>query len=333
MYTLTNTEAYSLPSSDWITSLLRTSATTLTSISTDGSLSLHNPAALPQGPLKSFKTTHDTISVLQPWDDNVVATSGWNGTVTLWDFRQQKGKALDFKACDAPVLSMATHPGSQALSVGTELTHHQASIHIFDIRAAQATPKAAYHDLHSDDITTLTYHPTRPNILLSGSTDGLVSVHDTSITDEDEMTIQTLNLNASIHTATFVGDSSIVSALSHDEKFALYDISDTRENGDALVDFGDLRQGLGCQYVCDVIPKRDGSGAIVGCGAQDNHEFGLVFLAKGQQEGLWTLDKSAGVGLPGGHGEEIVRDFCFFDEEQVVFTGGEDGKIKAWRPS
>lgn len=53
-------------------------------------------------------------------------------------------------------------------------------------------------------------------------------------------------------------------------------------------------------------------------------------MARGSQE--WFLDKENRVGLPGAHGEEIVRAFCFYDEEQAVFTAGEDGNVKAWRP-
>lgn len=105
-------------------------------------------------------------------------------------------------------------------------------------------------------------------MLLSGSTDGLVSVHDTSIADEDELTVQTLNLNASIHRAGFLGPS-LVYALSHDERFAIYDISEAQGSGDAIRDFGDLRRDNECQYVADIVPKNDGSGAIVGAGAQE----------------------------------------------------------------
>lgn len=47
----------------------------------------------------------------------------------------------------------------------------------------------------------------------------------------------------------------------------------------------------------------------------------------------WALDKDNSVVLPGAHGEEIVRSFCFYDEDHVVFTAGEDGNIKSWRPS
>jgi hypothetical protein len=58
--------------------------------------------------------------------------------------------------------------------------------------------------------------------------------------------------------------------------------------------------------------------------------FELVFLAK-TPDNAWALDHDNRVVLPGAHGSEIVRSFCFFDDEQVVFTTGEDGNVKAWR--
>jgi hypothetical protein len=44
----------------------------------------------------------------------------------------------------------------------------------------------------------------------------------------------------------------------------------------------------------------------------------------------WTFDDRR-VGLDGAHGTDVVRAFCLFDQEQVVFTAGEDGQLKAWR--
>ena len=58
--------------------------------------------------------------------------------------------------------------------------------------------------------------------------------------------------------------------------------------------------------------------------------FQLIHLAKGNG---WSLEKDTAVGLPGAHGSELVRSFCFFDEQQLVFTAGEDGCVKAWRPN
>jgi len=60
--------------------------------------------------------------------------------------------------------------------------------------------------------------------------------------------------------------------------------------------------------------------------------FQLLLLSK-HGGGTWGVDKDSIVGLPGGHGSELVRAFSFLDEEKVVYTGGEDGQVKAWRPS
>lgn len=136
-----------------------------------------------------------------------------------------------------------------------------------DVRS-NPSPKATYSEVHSDDVTSLGFHPSSPTLLISGSTDGLVSVHDTTIADEDELTIQTFNHNASIHDAAFLTPTEVF-ALSHDETFALYDVAEERTDGNATQDFGDLRKVLGCQYVANVTTKLDGSGAILGAGSQE----------------------------------------------------------------
>ncbi|WZH41888.1 WD40-repeat-containing domain protein [Fusarium acuminatum] len=169
-------------------------------------------------------------------------------------------------------------------------------------------------------------------LLMSGSTDGLVNVYDTRVADEDDLIVQTCNADASVHRAAWLSATE-VATLSHDERCALYDVSEEHANGDAVQDFGDMRAVLGCQYVADITPKMDGSGAILGAGAQGKQAFELVFLAKNPNGEGWALDRENSVGLPGAHGEEIVRSFCFFDEAHVVYTAGEDGNVKAWRPN
>lgn len=102
---------------------------------------------------------------------------------------------------------------------------------------------------------------------MSGSTDGLVNVYDTRVTDEDEVIIQTFN-HGSIHRAGFLNGTEIYAA-SHDEKVALYDISEDHDAGSATLELGDIRQAVGCQYLTDILPKPDGAGAVVGLGSQE----------------------------------------------------------------
>ncbi|KAM4067239.1 WD domain-containing protein [Hirsutella rhossiliensis] len=347
MYSLSNVARHQLPSSAaqggggvYVLDLQRTGGGLVAALASDRSLSLLDPARLGQGPpAAAWRADHGgATTTLRPFGAGegaaLVCTAGEDGTVGVWDVRLRgdAARVAHFRASDAPILSMACSASTPTIAVGTELQNHTASIFLWDVRAAP-TARAHYDQAHSDDVTALAWHPSDPALLLSGSTDGLVSLHDTRIADEDELTLQTHNHDASIHHAGFLSDS-LAFALSHDERFAIYDVA--RDGDDAAptnLPSGDLRAVLGCQYVADVTPKTDGSGAIIGAGSHDRQSFELVFLAKDPAGQSWVLDKSNSVGLPGAHGDEIVRSFCFFDQEQLVLTAGEDGAVKAWRPT
>lgn len=137
-----------------------------------------------------------------------------------------------------------------------------------DVRAAPAA-RAHYDEVHSDDVTALAFHASDAALLLSGSTDGLVSLHDTRVADADDLTLQTVNHGASIHHAAFLSDE-LVFALSHDERFALYHLArDPDPGARADLPSDDLRALLACQYVAGVTPKTDGDGAILGAGSHE----------------------------------------------------------------
>ncbi|OTA63991.1 WD40 repeat-like protein [Hypoxylon sp. EC38] len=333
MYPLTCVDGYKIPTREEvyvvdIVPLVQGPAT----ISSDQKLSLFDPTSLRSGPLLNLLTEHGNITCAKAYDavNSLMCTAGSDGSVSMWDLRQDPFKAQVVRLTENqyPVLSLACSSTGFSVVVGTELQDHQASILIWDVRS---TPTAKHHyvEVHSDDVTELNFHPSNHNILLSGSTDGLVNIYDTRITDEDEVVIQTFNHDASIHHAAFLNDTEVF-ALSHDEKLALYDVAESRETGAATTNFGDMREVLGCQYVANVIPKANSAGAVIGAGAHDRQGFEMVHMTKDQG---WTLDRDNSVSLPGAHSSEIVRSFCFYDEAQTVFSAGEDGYIKAWKPT
>lgn len=123
---------------------------------------------------------------------------------------------------------------------------------------------------NNDDITDLHFHPSRRNHLLSGGIDGLVSIFDTNISDEDDSLLQVVN-HGPIHKAGFLADD-IIFALSHDEQFSIHTvtsdvqdamvpvvgpISDTATDDTPPIHFGDLRPVLQCDYVIDVVQMSD----------------------------------------------------------------------------
>jgi len=131
----------------------------------------------------------------------------------------------------------------------------------------------------TDNRIKLQYHPTHPTILLSGSTDGLVNLYNTNIADEEEALHQTINHGSSVHRANFLSPTDIF-ILSHDEKISMYemltDLNSVEEEiaESPAVNFGDLRELLGCEYVVNVVGRPDGS-AVVGVGS---HRYAFCFL-------------------------------------------------------
>ncbi|OTB05697.1 hypothetical protein M426DRAFT_319686 [Hypoxylon sp. CI-4A] len=330
MYSLTCVDGYKIPVRQEVYVLdIIPLATGPATISSDQNLSLFDPSRLAAGPPVNLETQHGNITCAKAFDigNAVVCTAGEDGSVSIWDLRQ-KAEVAKLTDNRVPVLSLACSNTAFSVVAGTELQDHQASILIWDVRSTP-TPKLHYKEVHSDDVTELNFHPSNPNILLSGSTDGLVNICDTRITDEDEVVIQTFNHDASIHHAGFLNDTEVF-ALSHDEKLALYDMAENHENGAATTDFGDMRTTLNCQYIANVPAKANGAGAVIGAGAHDREAFEMIHLTKSQG---WNLDRDNSVSLPGAHSSEIVRSFCFYDEAQTVFSAGEDGYIKAWRPN
>ena len=87
-----------------------------------------------------------------------------------------------------------------------------------------------YADTHSDDVSTLAFHPEDPQTLLSGSVDGLISTIDVRLADEDDAILYTANVGASL---AKVGWTSLpgkrlggVFALTNMETLSMYDALD-----------------------------------------------------------------------------------------------------------
>ncbi|KAL8802721.1 MAG: hypothetical protein Q9182_003619 [Xanthomendoza sp. 2 TL-2023] len=122
-----------------------------------------------------------------------------------------------------------------------------------DSRATKG-PLLQYVESHNDDVTDLSFHPSNRATLLSGSTDGLINLYDTAITDEDDALTEVLNHGSSIAHAGFLSDHHVF-ALSHDETFSIYNITDSVQNdaSKSLQAFGDLRAQLQCEYTVDLV--------------------------------------------------------------------------------
>ncbi|KAF7718180.1 Uncharacterized protein PECH_005641 [Penicillium ucsense] len=331
MHTLQATAAssLSLPAESYIYSIAKSAPGSFAAISSDDSLRVFDAANLDQVTVVSAKTHEAGVTSLRSYatgDSQLLVTGGREGKVKLWDVRAKKAIMEMETARHAPVLSVACNPENNIIVSGTELLSSQAVVAFWDIRSPQ-TPGLQYVESHNDDITELQYHPTRSNILLSGSTDGLVNVYDTTIADEDDALVQVIN-HGSVHHAGFVSERTIY-ALSHDEQFSIHPATDPDDPAQdpEPVHFDDVREPLGCEYVVQLCVGTQGP--YLAAGNKANKQLDLIPLVSTPN---WRFDMDNLWRLPGAHGEEVVRSVYLDEQSQAVFTCGEDGFVRAWRP-
>lgn len=313
------TKELRLSNSDYIFSLapLESSTGLVASVSTN---SLHLIASDLSRSLHEIKNAHSgTITGLKPFTQHTVVSSGAKEGIRIWDFRESNVNkpVLEFTyKSEVPILSIDTK--SNFVAAGTELVGVDAGVHIWDIRNLSKT-FVSYIDSHNDDVTDVKFHPTDNNALLSGSTDGLVNVYNCSIQDEDDAVYQTINHGASIHSMGFLSEKRIF-ALSHMETFSIYQVADPDENvpEPKPIEFGDVREAWGCEYVIDMFPS------YIGAGNYEKQNFKLIPFANEQP------DISNVIEFEGGHGEEVVRSLFIDDARNKVYSAGEDGVVRLW---
>ena len=113
--------------------------------------------------------------------------------------------------------------------------------------------------------------------MLSGSTDGLVNIYDTTSPDEDDGLIQIVNHGSSIHRAGFLSEREFY-ALSHDEILSVYQMTDPNLTASDGIPshFGNLRSVLNCGYVVDITPLTCDEAII----CSDSHRYASFTLRR-----------------------------------------------------
>lgn len=267
------------------------------------------------------QSAHKGIACLSTFASGF-ASGGRDGLVKCWDTRAKKAGIEIAEPKGNGFSSITSH--DHFIAAGTESAKEglgDVSVLIYDTRNS-SQPLRSYSESHTDTITQLTFNPDVPNILLSGSTDGLISVFDIEQQDEDEALMQVLNPRAAIHCCGFLSKDEAY-ALTTDEQFSVYKIGDkTYADGSSEIKVGDVRDKLDCMYVVGMSGSRQFP--VMAIGHNVDQKLSLVSIDPRNPANFGKP-----IDLPGAHGEEVVRDLMMLEDNRAL-SCGEDGQVKLW---
>ncbi|ORY19200.1 WD40-repeat-containing domain protein [Clohesyomyces aquaticus] len=339
----------SLPPNSYIYKILSTSprtdplsyyqTDTLAILSSDDSLRFIDPATLNVLPDGVIKSVNESVTCLERADDLssiIVATAGRDGLVKYWD-RRSKGSVLTIQSPEKLISSIVCNNPRSFLACGTENPEdgaHESPVYIWDIRKP-TTPQLTLSESHTDTITTLSLHPSHPTLLLTSSTDGLLSIFDFSQPNEEDALYQVMNHRSAVAHSGFLFPGTDIYALGTDETLSIYALQSSKEEDEEPAPrvLGDVRGPLGVEYVVKM--HWVGDEVFVAGGKHSENYLDLIPLEKSPASGplQYEFDVEKSIRLPGGHGEEIVRDVFTDVHSHTTYTCGEDGRLVAWKLS
>ena len=246
------------------------------------------------------------------------------GTVAMWDTRAGSGP-MRVAQLRSEVSSISLGMGGNLLAVGAG-----TSVAFYDPRGDMSKALGRYSDCHTDDVTHVAFNEQSPNVLVSGSEDGLMCTFNTAVAAQDDAVVSIINTDGPVRRCGFFGQNQEgLWCLSCTEQASFWHSMSAQR----LLSLPNIRQDMQVDYLVDCfqdpsVPVSSDPNAVVLLGGTYN---GTGRLWGVRPEGLTPI-----ADLPGGHCAMLrcasVRPAGALGtgSAPVVVTAGEDTRVCRW---
>ncbi|XP_050327477.1 WD repeat-containing protein 89 [Bactrocera neohumeralis] len=263
-----------------------------------------------------------------------------NGVVRLYDLRTQReqarfeenientehfsyysrGRSMSVRKS---INCFDSNSNGRIICTGTEQYQGDVFLFFYDVRKREHL--GGYFESHENDITSLRFHDKNPDILCSGSTDGLINVFDIKEETEDDALTATFNAECSIQNLnwhTNIYEQDVISCVTDTHDFHVY----LAEEGDIVAKFER------CQIAAAAKRKNQDNCNVVGAHSNGNGDLLLLTGTNNKGEVLRTLRLNKNL-LPVADfvgNKQVVRASVFDKKSGTLVTGGESGFVTLW---
>ncbi|XP_065368444.1 WD repeat-containing protein 89-like isoform X2 [Calliphora vicina] len=286
-----------------------------------------------RAPISTKKNQALTICGVRFLDEtpNLLMVGTTNGLVRLLDLRT-RNEVIRFENVPvdtnfpSDILSFDRNSNGRLLSMGTTKRQEHVFILFYDLRTSNQLFK--YTESHEDDITSLRFHPNKPDFLCSGSIDGLINIFDIKANSEEDAILSIMNTESSVQKINWHTNNKghdVVSCITDTNDFKAYEF-----DGDLIADFDRLK-------ITEIIKRQNEANCnLIDCHRTIDNDMMLLTgsnLNNGSTLRSCTLTNGKLIPHTNFEGNtQIVRESIYDAKTNIFITAGERGFVTIWTP-
>ncbi|CAO1331111.1 unnamed protein product [Diamesa tonsa] len=258
-------------------------------------------------------------------DPNMLLASTIGGEIFMYDLRTF-AKVHTFEDDSELVLKPFTcfdiNANNRLICAGSEEMNHNVYMLFFDIRERKFS--GGFFESHTEEVTDVKFHPTNPDLLATGSTDGLINIFDTKQESEDDALKYCLNTESSVSKIKWHHNDKL-SCITNTNDLQLFDVNEQ-----------DLLKRWDRASIASAMKRK----SVIDCNLVDCYNYGadeMMYLAtsnynKGECIRSLSFDDKSMQPLANFQGnKQIIRASLYKAQDDIFFTFGESGIVSVWK--